>query len=525
MKRVLALIGAMGLGVTGASADQSFDWSGPFIGFHGGGGWGWAEWDAPSGVAIWAPSSGFPAAGLTIGSSGGIHAGYSRDFGQVILGVEAAFNVTNMLGQVECGDGAVYGYVCDTRLRSIGTLTGRIGYGFQNAQIYAFGGVAVGRHDLAINEPYFAYVFSTPQAHTWGAGDLYSIGYTAGVGAEAYISHGVSVRADFAYVRFPEQDAQLTSPVWPATDILFAGGYHLASLGLNYRFGADDAERMTAANSERWDIDVGKRAFLSAPYFRFDLYDPFSPTSQISRLIYSGTIGLSTEGFVTAQAPNGFFLAGELGVGAGFGGTLVDEDFPPYVVPYTATVSDLHDVRLGYGALDLGWEIVDRERVSIAAFAGLSGRLERYPSYGCVQTAPGSPICVPSVPSDYEVITQTMATLGLRFGVSTEVAVTERIGWRGEAVVRPLAFMAGVDNHWLRPDINPLPQYGVGRGFELESAVSIAVTEQLELAAGGRIGWTQTNGESLFPGGLAQPSTFTSRNLGIFLEARYALPR
>jgi hypothetical protein len=52
---------------------------------------------------------------------------------------------------------------------------------------------------------------------------------------------------------------------------------------------------------------------------------------------------------------SGFFVKGFVGGGAIGAGTLRDEDFPPFVVPYSSTSSEQRDGRLGYGTIDLGW--------------------------------------------------------------------------------------------------------------------------------------------------------------------------
>lgn len=531
MKRlVAATVAAVVLGTTSAAAGGSgaagqSPFSGVYFGMHSGGGWGWGTWDTPNGVAIWAPTAGFPATGLTTGVFGGFHAGYSHDFGPVVVGAEASFNLTNVDGQIECGDGVIYGYICNTALLSYGTLTGRIGHAFGNTQVYVNGGLAWGRHGLQINEPFYAYTFAMPTAHTWGETIETAFGWTAGFGVERYLSHGLSIRADYSYVGFPTREATLTSPTWPDTLAVVSQGYHFASVGLNYRFGMSDDEGYDGMAmgdaADDWDVTVGKRAWLNMPYYRLDLYDT-GGTAQVSRLTYSGVVGLAGEAFIEAHSPNRFFVNAQLGTGVGWGGTLVDEDFPPFIVPYTATVSDLMGTRLSYGGVDAGFDVVDRERVRLGFFAGLNATLERYQSFGCTQTQPGSTICVPTVPGDYEIITQTALWGGLRLGVLAEVALTDRLDWRGQAAVEPLLFVGAIDNHWLRPDINPLPEAATGFGVQLETALDYAVTPQLTLGIGGRFWWRRADGVAVFPGS-TQAQTTTSRNLGVFFEANYAL--
>lgn len=520
MKRVVVLAAAVAFAATGASAETMSPWTGFHVGGHVSAGWGQAYWDTPDGIAVWAPTIGFPAVGLTTGVAGGVQFGYGHDFGPLFAGIEATFSFTNIDGQVQCGDGSVSGYICNTALPSYGTLTGRIGHAFGNTLIYADAGLAWGRHELEITESYYAYVFDLPEAHSWGSASERSIGWTVGFGLERYLSHGFSVRADYSYVRFPEREVTLTSPFWPDTDAIVAEGYHIATLGLNYRFG-QDGYQSEQASAPAWDVAFGTRTWLNAPSYRFDLYDPFSPGSQISRLIYSGSLGLAGEGFVNATSPGGLFVNARLGAGASWGGTLIDEDFPPYIDPYTATSSDLQGNRLSYAGVDIGWK-AERPRGAFGIFAGLTGMLERYQAFGCQQTAPPSLICVPPVPDDYEVITQTSLWAGLRVGVMAEYALTDRLDWHGEAAFLPLVAFAGVDNHWLRPDINPLPMVGLGQGVQFETGITLAVTPRLDVGIGGRLWLLRASGEAYFPG-IAQPIDAVSLTYGAFFELTYHL--
>ena len=65
--------------------------------------------------------------------------------------------------------------------------------------------------------------------------------------------------------------------------------------------------------------------------------------------------------------------------------------------------------------------------------------------------------------------------------------LTERLNFSGEAVWLAYASLSGKDNHWLRPDINPLLEDGHGsKGYQLESTLSYALTKRWLLVAQGR---------------------------------------
>ena len=114
-------------------------------------------------------------------------------------------------------------------------------------------------------------------------------------------------------------------------------------------------------------------------------------------------------------------------------------------------------------------------------------------------------------------LTQTAIWGTLRVGVIGQVGLTDRLWLRGEAIAIPLALLAGEDNHWLRPDINPLPFNGRGVGFELQATLSYEVSDTFSIGIGGRYGQLVAHGTTYFPG-IAEPITTTIRRAGVFLQ-------
>src|SRR5713101_8962603 len=70
--------------------------------------------------------------------------------------------------------------------------------------------------------------------------------------------------------------------------------------------------------------------------------------------------------------------------------------------------------------------------------------------------------------------------------------------WSSDVCSSDLVKLSGFDNHWLRPDINPLPQSGNGWGYQLEGIVSYDVTQNFSV--GGRYWYAKTtSGTTQFP--------------------------
>ena len=223
------------------------------------------------------------------------------------------------------------------------------------------------------------------------------------------------------------------------------------------------------------------------------------------------------------MSPAGYFVNLRYGTGVTTGGVLIDEDFPPAITPYSATTSDLRNGRLSYATADLGYQFYTSDRASFGAFAGVTGLMERFESFGCQQIGTNPAICGVAVPSDYEIISQNNRWIAVRLGVTGQVAVSSNLTVHGEAAVLPIAFLSGTDNHWLRPDVNPITSSGRGWGIQLEAGLDYAVSSQLTIGVGARYGQIWETGTSIFPPAFASPSAATTRHIGAYLQATYTI--
>ncbi len=526
MKKFVIAAALLGLGSTAAAAQTTpTPWTGFYFGVHDGGGYGLVEMATPQVAGGVAGTYPFDRIGLTQGVLGGFQLGYSRQIGQAVLGIEANVSLTNVDGQVDCGDDNIlgYGYICNTRLNALGTLTAHAGFAAGDTQFHVNGGLAWARHSYSIREPFFAFTAPCPPCLVWGEGADNALGWTVGGGIEHQLSHGLSFRVDYAYVRFPSRDVALTSGVWADTTVTVAQAYHLLSVGLNYRFGKGENGMDAGTGTGDWDIVFGKRAWFDLGRYQYHLYDPLSPSTQNSQLTYGPTFGLGGETFFSASNMAGYFVSLRYGSGVTTGGVLIDEDFPPAITPYSAATSDLRNGRLSYATADLGYQFYTSDRASFGAFAGVTGLMERFESFGCQQIGTNPAICGVAVPSDYDVITQQNGWIGVRLGVTGEVAVSPSVTLHGEAAVIPIAFLYGVDNHWLRPDANPIISVGRGFGLQLEGGVDYAVNSQLTIGVGARYGQIWEAGASVFPPAFATPQSATTRHIGAYLQATYAI--
>jgi hypothetical protein len=87
----------------------------------------------------------------------------------------------------------------------------------------------------------------------------------------------------------------------------------------------------------------------------------------------------------------------------------------------------------------------------------------------------------------------------------------------------------GTDSHWLRiadgEFLGPIPEDGIGQGYQLEATLSYAVTPNISVGVGGRYWHLETSGNSHFEGialnGGPQPVDWKSDIYGVFLQGSY----
>ena len=117
------------------------------------------------------------------------------------------------------------------------------------------------------------------------------------------------------------------------------------------------------------DGEFGARYWFSIGKTAKNLYD-IPGTALVSRLTYDGLRGHSVEDFGRADHTSGIDVKGYLGGGILTKGDLNDEDFAPFIVPYSSTMSNHKDGQQLDGSADLGFNFVRNHNIRVGAFAG-----------------------------------------------------------------------------------------------------------------------------------------------------------
>jgi hypothetical protein len=251
----------------------------------------------------------------------------------------------------------------------------------------------------------------------------------------------------------------------------------------------------------------------------------------VSRLTYYNLSIFSAEAYGRFDLNTGWFLKGIIGGGGFRNGKLTDEDFPPGIVPYSATLSVLSDSFPLYGTIDVGYNVFRGPDFRVGAFVGYNYMRDYVSANGCDQVAANPFICgLFPVPGRFKVITQDNNWPSLRVGLNGEADITDRLKLTLDAAILPAVWLGGTDSHWLRistlaGDFNgPIPEDGRGWGYQLEGVLSYRVTDQLSVGIGGRYWHMQTTGNTHFENHIngfvafPQPVDWRTDKYGVFVQ-------
>jgi outer membrane protease len=260
-----------------------------------------------------------------------------------------------------------------------------------------------------------------------------------------------------------------------------------------------------------------------------NLYDT-SGSLLISRLTYGDLSIFAAEGYARFDLDRRWFLKGYGGGGTFRKGSLKDEDFPPVIVPFSATYSVQQDSSPFYGAIDAGFNAVWGPDFRVGVFAGLHYLNQNVVAFGCTQAAFNPMICGAfPIPNQVKVITQDNNWRSLRVGVDAAFDF-DRFRVSIDAAWLPFVWLSGTDTHWLRigPNLGdftgPLPEDGKGWGYQIDAFLSYRVNDWASVGIGGRYWYMQARGHTHFENRVVglmvfpQVVEWKTQNFGVFLQ-------
>ncbi len=228
------------------------DWTGFYIGAHGGVGYGRdrigfiGAVDAPVGVH-------------TAGLLGGGQIGYNYQFAKWVLGAEGSASGANIHGGQTCGTSnglsaagfpggfSPFFMSCNSKLNWLASVTGRLGYAWwDRSLLYVKGGLAFTNENVTVNcivgpvaSPAFRQCNNQAGAVVTSFGTSANrAGWTAGFGSEFAFDDHWSARAEYNFYGFGSR----TSTASDGTTLLTSKtNVQVTTIGLNYRFATGGA--------------------------------------------------------------------------------------------------------------------------------------------------------------------------------------------------------------------------------------------------------------------------------------------
>lgn len=238
-----AVVASLGIVITGTgalaappitTAPPFYNWTGPYVGISGGYGWGHSSQTDPglpiTSIATTPPP---PPADGSFSLNGGVFgggAGMNWQSGSWVYGLEGDYSWADIKGSSDGCGAAFISHSCGTKLESLGTVRGRIGYamgwpgswpmGWQGSWLlYATGGLAVGELQA------FDSLFNA-------SGSDFRAGWTVGAGVETAFWRNWTVKAEYLYIDLGKSVLFNIGPGVPETVSFTASVFRV---GVNYK--------------------------------------------------------------------------------------------------------------------------------------------------------------------------------------------------------------------------------------------------------------------------------------------------
>ncbi len=176
MKRLLLSLSLLAFGLSAQAADykqpnryiqtQTWNWTGPYAGIQGS-------------YILNSEVNHFVGTIQADGYSGGVFAGFNKQYGNFVIGAEAEWNWASMTGNQNIGPVNI-----SHSLEAYGAIKGRLGLAYGPYMIYGHGGLAFAETNATISVGGFSTTANTNhQGFTYGAGleAMFATNWTARV--------------------------------------------------------------------------------------------------------------------------------------------------------------------------------------------------------------------------------------------------------------------------------------------------------------------------------------------------------
>jgi outer membrane immunogenic protein len=211
-------------------AETAYNWSGIYAGASAAMAWDEITADNARSAFGTAKAHGF---------LGSLQAGFNKQAGSLVLGLEIDVSLSNAHGEVNRTGAGTYGLytlsgagALEARITNLGTVRARVGYAVDNVLFYGTLGYAVGRQQLQMSGPMTATLgAASSTAQQAGTTSNSMSGLVFGGGVEYAFARGVSLKAEYLRVQFTSSN--FFSESWATTPT--RANLTLMRTGVNFR--------------------------------------------------------------------------------------------------------------------------------------------------------------------------------------------------------------------------------------------------------------------------------------------------
>lgn len=177
---------------TGAAQAQSYNWTGAYIGIHGGYAWSDVDWTHQSTVLHFNPNPNTNSDSFSnSGWIGGGQIGFQQQYTNWVIGLEATLSGGD-LSDTHTRPGTFSPNQITQDVRLIMTVTARLGYTFDRSMVYVKGGYAGARLTEGLSEqPFFTHSVGNDSWHN---------GWTIGAGFEYAFTRNLIFGLEYNYI-------------------------------------------------------------------------------------------------------------------------------------------------------------------------------------------------------------------------------------------------------------------------------------------------------------------------------------
>ena len=206
-----------------ADIGPAANWNGVYIGLNGGIGSDNSVWTYnPTSI-----NTNNPGGGVV-----GLDAGYRRQAGWAVVGIEGNADFAGIEGHSVCPDDE---YQCTTRINGLESVRGIVGYAAGRWLIYGTGGLAWEQVDRRVSP-------SNDLSRVVSTGQVTKTGWAAGIGLDAALSSRIALGTQFLHYNFGDSETMFYSPYTNQTSpaYKFRDSADVLTARVTFRFNSDD---------------------------------------------------------------------------------------------------------------------------------------------------------------------------------------------------------------------------------------------------------------------------------------------